>query len=149
MEERASPNGLNTLNNSGQLNYSDHITELHQKYLASIAPLNILFRTVANNTDTTTNKDTTETFPTMSQSPPLSSYEGIVHDSCEINEEYSANEENITGVQRVITENLIDNPRHSFISGNEFWQKSAMEIVGGRRYKSDVMFSIENIMKKN
>ncbi|XP_067612877.1 fork head domain-containing protein L1 [Eurosta solidaginis] len=46
-----SPNRQNESNifcnkhsNSMALNYSDHITELHRQYLASIAPFNILFR---------------------------------------------------------------------------------------------------------
>lgn len=143
MEDRESPNDLNTLYNSGQLNYSDHITELHRQYLASIAPLNILFRTVANTTN-----DTAETFRTISTSPSLSTYNGAVQNSYEINEGCFGNEEDINTVPNVSTKNVIDKHHHTFLNSNEFWQKSALEIVGGRRYKSDVMFSIENIMKK-
>lgn len=162
-QNRTSLNNLNTIVSDGQLNYSDHITELHRQYLTSIAPLNILFGTMTAAPISSGTIDSEQNASDLSTTPLYSDLDRD-HDIDNVGvrqeESYAIIEgplvndisEKMTNSTSdgTVLESLNDNQRQSLLSNRDFWPNAETEnFEGPRRFKSEVMFSIENIMKKD
>uniref|UniRef100_A0A1A9WFL5 Fork-head domain-containing protein n=1 Tax=Glossina brevipalpis TaxID=37001 RepID=A0A1A9WFL5_9MUSC len=163
-ERSLSMNSIFNLNNTStlNLNYSDRVTEIHRQYLASLAPLNVLFR---NNTMPCTSQNsqineefkltTTATYSTNNSSSPNATAESTEADSLDYSVDTLSNSSTCSS-----NENHLTQPFSAFTSStNSTWHATLnrgdnretfeTKTCSTNASKHSMAFSIENIIKKD
>uniref|UniRef100_A0A1B0FA80 Fork-head domain-containing protein n=1 Tax=Glossina morsitans morsitans TaxID=37546 RepID=A0A1B0FA80_GLOMM len=164
-ERSASMNSIFNLNNSSAstLNYSDRITEIHRQYLASLAPLNVLFRSSAmpcsqtseefKVTATTTTKTTTSAANKCSffNAPPESTEADSLDysvDTLSNSSTSSSNENHLTQPFTAFT-SPTNSTKYATLTRTDNEDSFATKNCSTNGSKHLIAFSIENIIKKD
>ncbi|KAI9587558.1 fork head domain-containing protein FD2 [Glossina fuscipes] len=159
-ERSASMNSIFNLNNSSALtlNYSDRITEIHRQYLASLAPLNVLFRSSTMPCSQTS--DEFKVTATTTSTPNKccffnASPESIEADSLDYSADTLSNSSTSSSNELHLTQpftafaSSTNSTKYATLTRTDNEESFATKNCSTNASKHLIAFSIENIIKKD